>query len=110
MKQFNEKQIEELKKHFNFYEDDSEVELESWTDGGVDMIFYIYKDENIDCLEQFKIHIDNFDIDEEIDLHRQDIRYRDAFTISESFKDFKDYLKELRKIYKILEKLDNEKV
>lgn len=110
MKQFNEKQIEELKKHFNFYEDDSEIELESWTDGGVDMIFYIYKDENIDYLEQFKNYIDNFDINEKIDLYRQDKQYRNNFSTSESLKDFKDYLKELRKIYKILEKLDNERV
>lgn len=107
MKQFNEKQMEELEKHFRIYDCDSEIELESWTDGGVDMFICIFKDENIDYLEQFKNYIDDFDIDEQIDLYRQDEQYRKEFSISKSLKDFEGYLKKLRKIYKILEKLEN---
>lgn len=110
MKKFNKKQMEELDKHFRIYDNDSEIELESWTDGGVDMIFCIYKDENIDYLEQFKNYIDDFDIDEQIDLYRQDEQYRKEFSISKSLKDFEGYLKKLRKIYKALKELDNERV
>lgn len=110
MKQFNEKQMEELDKHFIIYDCDSEIELESWTDGGVDMFICIFKNDNVDYLEQFKNYIENFDIDETIDLHRESELYRKHFSISKSLKDFEDYLKKLRKIYKALKELDNERV
>ena len=68
------------------------AEIEKWTNGGVDMIL---------CLQPFNKKsffdiVDDFDVDEEIDLHRQGQDYKNAFTISESLKDFNDF-KELLK-------------
>lgn len=99
MKKFNKKQIEKLEKYFDIYEDDDIIQLESWTDGGVDMVIYIDKRENIDYIEQFKNFINNFDIDEEIEIHRQDKQYKNDFTITESLEDFTSYLNDLKKIY-----------
>lgn len=99
MKKFNKKQIEKLEKYFDIYEDDNIIQLESWTDGGVDMVIYIDKNEKIDHLQQFKKFIDNFDIDEEIEIHRQNEQYKKDFTISESLEDFTNYLNELKELY-----------
>ena len=67
------------------------AEIESWTNGGVDMII------NLEpfTVEKFKDYVANFDIDDEIDMHRQDKRYRDAFRITESVEDFQNYLNKL---------------
>jgi len=43
-------------------------------------------------------------VDEEIDLHRQDERYKNAFSISESVKDFTDFYNWLKEIKNKLEK------
>lgn len=63
------------------------AELEMWTDGGVDMIIYL----EAFTKEKFIEYVDSFDIDEEIDLHRQGDSYKKAFTITQSVKDFTDY-------------------
>lgn len=102
MKKFNKKQVTELKKHFDIYEDEDIIQLENWTGGGVDMVVYINKNAKIDHLQQFKNFIDNFDIDEEIEIHRQDKQYKNDFTISEGIEDFTNYLNELKKIYNII--------
>ena len=39
--------------------------------------------------------IDNFSIDEEIDIYRQDKRYKEAFSIKESLEDFENYEEKL---------------
>ena len=70
------------------------AEIETWTKGGVNMIFYLEPF----TVEEFKERVENFDIDEEIELHREDVRYRKAFTITQSvadFQAFKDYLEGL---------------
>ena len=70
------------------------AEIETWTKGGVNMIF----DLDPFTAEEFKQRVADFDIDEEIDLHREDKRYKAAFTISQSvadFQAFKDYLEGL---------------
>ena len=63
------------------------AEIEKWTNGGVDM--------NISLMpfskEEFAKFVDYFDIDEEIDLYRQDQKYKNNFTITESVKDFTDF-------------------
>ena len=95
-----DKIISILEEDFNIYRYNNEIELETWTNGGVDMLIYINLDE--DFITQFEEYIENFDIDEEIDLHRQGADYRRDFTITESVDDFRGYVEWLKDI---LEKL-----
>ena len=95
--------IEMLKNNFNIYETETDFELETWTDGGVNMFIFINKNEDI--LTQFKEYIENFDIDEEIDIHRQDKDYKDMFTITESVDDFRNYVQWLRGILNNLKEI-----
>lgn len=71
------------------------MEMETWTDGGVNMLVW---------LEDFKEFVENFDVDYEIELHREGESYRNAFSLRESLNDFEDYLKWLNKIVGIIEK------
>ena len=88
------------------YEEDGVVcgaEIEDWTAGGVDMIHFIDlrgKDINNpdDWRDEISAIIANFDVDEEIDLHREDERYRKAFTISASVHDFEAWEERLREL------------
>ncbi len=70
------------------------AEVEKWTDGGVDMIIFL-RPFNV---EKFKEWVNDFDIDEEIDLHRQGQDYKNAFKISESVKDFTDFHNHLKEV------------
>lgn len=70
------------------------AEVEKWTDGGVDMIFSLMPFTK----EQFIERVNDFDVDEEIDLHRQDKRYKDAFTIGESLEDFTNFHNDLKSV------------
>lgn len=83
---------------FNVYifeQDDKHcAEVEKWTDGGVDMIITLMPFTK----EEFIDYVNDFNIDGEIDLHRQDQRYKDAFTISSSVKDFTDFHNHLKEI------------
>ena len=74
------------------------AEIEKWTKGGVDMIIYLYPF----SVKEFKSYVDDFDIDENIDLHRQGIDYRNAFSISEALDDFSHFHKHLKDIAKKL--------
>ena len=83
------------------------MEIETWTNGGVDMIhtFYfsdnyqdIYDKDNVN--KQLQELADNFSIDDEIDLYRQDKRYKDNFTIKESLDDFTEYQNRLDDLVK----------
>jgi len=76
------------------------AEVEMWTDGGVDMIIWLQPFN----IEQFKEYVNDFDIDEEIELHRQGNDYKNAFTIKESLNDFTKYHNHLKKIVKLLDK------
>lgn len=79
-------------------------EIEKWTNGGVDMIESIQFDDfrnsyNIDCIEdELKRISSNFSIDDEIDMHREGTDYKNAFTISESLKDFTEYKQDLEEL------------
>lgn len=74
-------------------------EMETWTDNGVNMIHFIdcrmdsYPDgltaHNV--LEELKKISAYFDVDEELELHRQGESYRKAFTIREGLEDFEAY-------------------
>ena len=100
----NEKEREILDKHFKVYEDSVDYGLESWTNGGVDMNIYITKDGE-SLIDQLQNFVDDFDIDEAIDLHRQGSDYKRNFTISESLKDFEDYIEFISSVIEELEDL-----
>ena len=103
-------QIISMAEHYSFtfheYEENDVLcgyEMETWTDGGVNMIHFIdcressYADglmvQNV--LEELKKISANFDVDEELELHRQGKSYRKAFTIREGLEDFEAYEKRL---------------
>ncbi len=67
------------------------AELETWTEGGVNMIMWL----SPFTIEEFEESVDNFDVDEEIELHRQRQDYKEAFTIRQSLEDFEGYLNRL---------------
>lgn len=92
----NKKQLRILENNFNIYKDDNNWDLEAWTAGGVDMFINI--DTNNDLTEEIENYLNNFDIDEEIDLYREDKSYKEAFTIRESVKDFEDWVEFIKSI------------
>ena len=85
-------------KDFNVYltEQDGNqcAEVETWTNGGVNMILWL----NPFTVEEFKGWVNDFDVDEEIDLHRQGQDYKNAFSIKESVKDFEDFHSRLKDV------------
>lgn len=95
-----EKNLEEVleKEGFNihyFIEDNENcAEIETWTEGGVNMVFHLIPF----TIEKFKELAKDFDIDEQIDLHRQDERYKKSFSIKESLDDFDGFQKRLKRI------------
>jgi len=74
------------------------ADIEMWTDGGVDMIIWL----NPFSIDEFEERINNFDIDEQIDLHREDENYKRVFTIRQSLNDFEKYYNKLKKTLKKL--------
>ncbi len=70
------------------------AEIEKWTDGGVDMIIWL----NPFTVDEFKDYVKDFDIDDEIDLHRQAKDYCSAFTIRQSLSDFTDFHNNLKEV------------
>lgn len=88
------------------YEENGEcvgIEMEQWTDGGVDMIHLIDgRDRDMNDPDWWKDELESiyeaFDVDEEIDINRQDEKYRSAFTYRQSVEDFEDYDKWLEGI------------
>lgn len=103
------KEREILEELFNVSESADDLELESYTDGGVDMFITIEKDNSNNLLEQLRLFVENFDIDEEIDIHRQDTDYRRNFTIRESITDFENWVDYIRDcISKLEEEYNNE--
>jgi hypothetical protein len=75
------------------------AEVETWTNGGVNMIIWL----NPFTVEEFEKRVNDFDVDEEIELHRQRQDYRNAFSIKESLKDFEDFHSRLKNILSLLE-------
>ena len=92
------------------YEEDEKLcgyELNTYTDGGVnEIIFLDFRDEGENALdpkqfiEKFKTFISDFDIDERIDMYREDQNYKNNFSISESLIDFKDWKREMKELIK----------
>ena len=103
------KERELLLELFNINESAYGLELESCTDGGVNMLIGIDKDSDYDLLAQLEQFVENFDIDEEIDIHREDTDYRRNFTIRESINDFENWVDYIRDcISKLEEEYNNE--
>ena len=102
------KERELLLKLFNINESAYELELESWTDGGVDMLISIDKTSDNNLLEQLERFVENFDIDEEIDIHREDENYKRNFTIRESINDFENWVDYIEECISKLEEYNNE--
>lgn len=96
----NEREI--LENYFTILENESGYELETWTNEGVDMIITIEKNGDT-LLEQLKEYIDNFDIDSEIDMYRENKEYRNNFTIKESLEDFESYISYVKDLIEELE-------
>lgn len=70
------------------------AELNTYTAGGVNMIVWL----NPFTVEEFRAWVDDFDVDSEIDIHRQDKRYRDAFSLTNSVEDFTEYINRMKQI------------
>lgn len=96
----NEREI--LENYFTILENESGYELETWTNEGVDIIITIEKNGDT-LLEQLKEYIDNFDIDSEIDMYRENEEYRNNFTIKESLEDFESYISYVKDLIEELE-------
>lgn len=85
-----------------FEQDDEQcAEIEKWTNGGVDMIIALQPFTK----EEFIERVNSFDIDDEIDIHRQDPQYKAAFKISQSVADFTDFHDSLKETVEKLNKL-----
>ena len=81
------------------------AELETWTDGGVNMIIILTPF----TAKAFLDYVESYEVDELIDLYRQDPGYRNAFTIAQSLKDFRRFhkrLKRLKKELKLIKMID----
>jgi hypothetical protein len=79
---------------------DKSAELEKWTDGGVDMVIYLKPF----TVESFEDYVNDFDVDEEIEVHRQDSGYKSAFTLKKSLEDFTDFHNDLKELLKGLKR------
>lgn len=90
MKIMNKRQKRILEDNFNIYKDNNNWDLETWTNGGVNMFINI--DTNNNVVNEFENYLENYNIDEEIELYRQDKRYRETFTIRESLNDFENWV------------------
>ena len=75
------------------------AEIETWTNGGVNMIIMLEPFTKEAFIERVK----EFDMDEEIDLYRQDQRYKNDFTITQSVKDFTEFQERLEGVVEKLE-------
>lgn len=91
-----------LEQNFDLSEDEKDISLEAWTVGGVNMFVYISKDSNKTVQEQLENYVENFNVDEEIELYRKNKEYREAFSIRESLHDFDDWLKFVEGVIKEL--------
>ena len=102
------KERELLVELFNINESAYGLELESCTDGGVNMLIGIDKNSDNNLLEQLERFVENFDIDEEIDIHREDENYKRNFTIRESINDFENWVDYIEECISKLEEYNNE--
>ena len=94
------------------YEEDKKLcgyELNTYTNRGLNQIVFIdfrNTDKNPKSAKDFKAlflkRIEDIDIDEEVELNRQDKQYRSAFTLRESLDDIEEWKSELLELAKSL--------
>lgn len=96
----NNDAIEFFSLFFNVNDNDTDYELETWTEGGVNMFVRINKK---NWKEDFQTYVNGFDVDEEIHIMQSDRSYQNAFTYHQSVEDFEDYHKWLIGISKLLD-------
>lgn len=96
----NNDAIEFFSLFFNVNDNDTDYELETWTEGGVNMFVRINKK---NWKEDFQTYVNGFDVDEEINIMQSDRSYQNAFTYRQSVEDFEDYHKWLIGISKLLD-------
>lgn len=84
-------------------------ELNTYTRGGLNQIVFVdfrqtKKDPNNpdDFKKLFLERVKSIDVDEEIEINRQNDDYKKVFTISQSVKDIKRWKKDLKKLAKSL--------
>lgn len=82
--------------------EDNDVELSGYTDGGVNMVFSVKRRK---WKEDMVEYAENFDIDEEIRLMRQDPSgsYCKAFTLENSVRDYKAWDEWVTEIARLIE-------
>lgn len=96
----NNDAIEFFSLFFNVNDNDTDYELETWTEGGVNMFVRINKK---NWKEDFQTYVNGFDVDEEINIMQSDRSYQNVFTYRQSVEDFEDYHKWLIGISKLLD-------
>lgn len=81
-------------------------ELNTYTDGGVNQIVFIdFRDTGMnpksgkDFIKLYNERINSIDIDEEIEMNRQDKTYVANFSMTESVQDFKDWKDSLINVF-----------
>ena len=86
-------------------------ELETYTAGGVNQIIFLdFRNEEQDAenvndfIKKFNSYVRSIDIDEEIELNRQNQNYKDNFTLRQSLDDFEEWKSELKEIAEELNK------
>lgn len=101
--------FEQLNIQVSEYKEDKKLcgyELNTYTDGGVNMILFLdfrFNELNPkktkDFIRVFNDIVNDIDIEEEIELHRKDKRYCDAFTLKESLVDFEAWKNGLKNVF-----------
>ena len=82
-------------------------ELNTYTNAGVNQIIFLdfrnteFDPKNVeDFLEVYNERIESIDIDEEIEINRQDENFKSAFSLETSIQDFKEWKLTLESIFK----------
>lgn len=106
--------IEDNEISIDNYEENEKLcgyELNTYTRAGVnEIIFLDFRKEHQDpknvndFIKEFESWLNCETIDEKIDRNRQDPRYKEAFTIKESLKEFNQFYKKLKSILKQIKK------
>lgn len=91
----------EFRVHLDKQDGVQTADIETWTSGGVNMIHCL----NPFTVAEFERMVEDFDVDEEIDRHREMKGYKEAFSIRGSLADFEKYKALLEEMLAELKKL-----
>lgn len=86
---------------FPFLQDnDIRAYIENWTSGGEDMIITLHPF----SFEELKSYIEEYDIDEHIDIMMEDKMYKECFTYRKAVEDQEDWLNNWKDVIELYEK------